>query len=48
MKGNYHARALILFMRLNQQAIRFTPLSHQGLRAKRIMQRLAVRMVTQS
>lgn len=44
MKANYQTRALMLFLRLNQQAMLYTPLSHRGLRAKRIMQRLAVRM----
>lgn len=40
----YQSRALTLFLRLHQQAMLYTPLSHRGLRAKRLMQRLAVRM----
>jgi hypothetical protein len=43
-KHNYQTRALMLLLRLNQQAMLYTPLSNRGLRAKRIMQRLAVRM----
>lgn len=43
-KGNYQTRALMLFLRLNQQAMLYTPLSNRGQRAKRIMQRLSVRM----
>jgi len=34
----------MLFLRLNQQVMLYTPLSHHGQRARRIMQRLAVRM----
>lgn len=44
-RGNYQTRALMLFLRLNQQAMQYTPLSHRGQRAKRLMQRLLVRMV---
>ncbi len=40
----YHTRAVMLFLRLNQHALLYTPLSHRGARAKRLMQRLAVRM----
>lgn len=48
MKGNYQTRALMLFLRLNQQAMLYTPLSHYGQRARRIMQRLSVRLAVQS
>lgn len=41
---DYQTRALMLFLTLNQQAMLYTPLSHKGSRARRIMQRLAVRM----
>ncbi len=44
MKANYHSRALMLFLRLNSQRMLYTPLSHKGQRAARIMQRLSVRM----
>jgi len=44
MKAPYQTRALMLFLRLNQQAVLYTPLSNRGQRAKRIMQRLSVRM----
>lgn len=44
MSNTYQTRALMLFLRLNKQAMLYTPLSHKGQRAKRIMQRLAVRM----
>ena len=44
MKANYKLRALMLFLTLNQQKMLYTPLSHKGARAARIMQRLAVRM----
>lgn len=44
MKGNYQTRALMLFLRLNQQAVLYTPLSHKGARARRLSQRLAQRM----
>lgn len=40
----YQTRALMLFLRLNQQAVLYTPLSHRGRRAHRLMQRLAVRL----
>lgn len=43
-----HTRALMLFLRCNQQAMLYTPLSHKGQRARRIMQRLAVRLAVQS
>jgi hypothetical protein len=46
-KANYNSRALMLFLHLNQHAIQYTPLSHRGQRAKRIMQRLAVRLAVQ-
>lgn len=45
-KGNYQTRALMLFLRLNQHRMLYTPLSHRGQRAARIMQRLAVRMAS--
>lgn len=48
MSKNYHSRALMLFLHLNQHAIQYTPLSHKGARAKRLMQRLAMRMAVQS
>jgi hypothetical protein len=38
------AKALMLFLRLNQQAMLYTPRSHRGQRARRIMQRLAIRL----
>lgn len=44
MTPHYHTRALMLFLRLNQQAMHYTPLSMRGQRAKRISQRLAVRL----
>lgn len=46
--ATYSGRALALFLRLNQHAILYTPLSHKGARARRIMQRLAVRLAVQS
>jgi hypothetical protein len=48
MKADYQTRALMLFLRLNQKAMLYTPLSFQGQRAKRIMQRLSARMAVQS
>lgn len=44
MSNDYHTRALMLFLRLNKQAMLYTPLSHRGQRARRLMQRLSVRM----
>jgi hypothetical protein len=44
VKDNYQTRALMLFLRVNQQAMLYTPLSHKGQRARRISQRLAVRL----
>lgn len=44
MKAHYQTRALMLFLRLNQQHMLYTPLSKRAKRAERIMQRLAVRM----
>lgn len=41
---SYQTRALMLFLTLNQHAMLYTPLSHKGSRARRLMQRLAVRM----
>jgi len=48
MSNDYYARAMMLFLRLNQQSMQYTPLSHKGQRARRIMQRLAVRMALAS
>ncbi len=39
-----NTKALMLFLRLNKQAMLYTPLSHKGQRARRIMQRLAIRL----
>jgi hypothetical protein len=47
VKDNYQTRALMLFLRVNQQAMLYTPLSFKGSRARRISQRLAVRMAAQ-
>jgi hypothetical protein len=47
-KRDYQSRALMLFLRLNQKATLYTPLSHQARRARRICQRLAMRMAVQS
>ena len=44
MNDDYYVRAVMLFLRLNQQLMQYTPLSHRGQRARRIMQRLATRM----
>lgn len=41
-------KALMLFLRLHKQSVLYTPLSHKGQRARRIMQRLAVRLSVQS
>jgi hypothetical protein len=46
MRDDYNTRALMLFLRLNKRAILYTPLSNRGQRARRIMQRLAVRMAS--
>lgn len=48
MKTNYQTRALMLFLRLNQQSMLYTPLSFRGQRARRLMQRLSVRMAVAS
>ncbi len=45
MKAPYKTRALMLFMTLNQQRMLYTPLSHKGARAARILPRLESRMV---
>jgi hypothetical protein len=42
--ATYQTRALMLFLRLNQHAMLYTPRSLKGERAKRIMQRLSVRL----
>ena len=44
MNANYNTRCLMLFLKLNQQAMQYTPRSFRGLRAARLMQRLSVRM----
>jgi hypothetical protein len=39
--ADHQTRALMLFLRLNQQKMLYTPLSHKGQRARRICARLA-------
>jgi hypothetical protein len=45
--NNYQTRALMLSFGINQQATVVHAVSHKGRRAKRIMQRLSVRMAAQ-
>lgn len=40
-KTDRSTRALLLYLRLNAQAMQYTPLSPQGLRAARLMPRLS-------
>jgi hypothetical protein len=42
--STYRTRALMLFLRLNQQSLLYTPLSMRGRRAARLKQRLAMRV----
>ena len=46
--SNHDTRALMLFLRLNADAMNYTRLSHRGSRARRIMQRLAVQLAVRS
>lgn len=43
-RHDYRTRALMLFLRLNADAMLYTPLSPRGLRAARLMPRLLARM----
>lgn len=38
-----NTRELMLFLRLNQDAMLYTPLSHRGSRARRLMAKLEAR-----
>ena len=40
MRVDYRTRALMLYLRLNADAMTYTPLSHRGRRAARLMPRL--------
>lgn len=46
MTSDWKAKALTLFLTLNKQAMLYTPNSRKGKRARRISQRLAVRLAT--
>jgi len=41
MKTDYRTRVLMLYLKLNQHSILYTPLSPHGLRAAKLMPRLA-------